>query len=92
MHIDIAVALECCGDRQAGDEGSAEAVDKDIDLLSLVFGKFTVNGRAVEIVASDIAFERVTAIYKLWKRQEMSGKITTLQYDLQRSKESTRFG
>lgn len=57
VHIDVAVALECCGDRQAGDEGSAEAVDKDIDLLSLVFGKFTVNGRAVEIVASDVAFE-----------------------------------
>lgn len=84
--------LEGCGNRQVGGEGTAEAVDKDVDLLALVLGEFAVNCRAVEVVASDVAFERVTAIYKLWKRQEMSGKIITLQYDLQRSKESTRFG
>ena len=57
MHIDIAVVLEGSGDRQAGGEGTAEAVDKDVDLLTLVFGKFAVNGRAVEVVPSDVAFE-----------------------------------
>jgi len=57
MHIDIAVVLEGCGDRQAGGEGTAEAVDKDVDLLALVFGEFAVNGRAVEVVASDVAFD-----------------------------------
>ena len=57
MHIDIAVVLEGCGDRQAGGEGAAEAVDKDVDLLSLVPGEFAVNGRAVEVVASDVAFQ-----------------------------------
>ena len=57
MHIDIAVVLEGCGDRQAGGEGPAEAVDKDVDLLALVLGEFAVNGRAVEVVASDVAFE-----------------------------------
>ena len=57
MHIDIAVVLEGCGDRQAGCEGASEAVDKDVDLLSLVLGEFAVNGRAVEVVASDVAFE-----------------------------------
>ena len=57
MHIDIAVVLEGCGDRQAGGEGTTEAVDKDVDLLALVLGEFAVNGRAVEVVASDVAFE-----------------------------------
>ena len=57
MHIDIAVVLEGCGDRQAGGEGPAEAVDKDVDLLALVLGEFTVNGRAVEVVTSDVAFK-----------------------------------
>lgn len=51
MHIDIVVVLEGCGDRQAGDEGPAEAVDEDIDLLSLVLSEFAVNVRAVEVVA-----------------------------------------
>ena len=57
MHIDIAVVLEGCGDRQAGGEGTAEAVDKGVDLLALVLGEFTVNGRAVEVVTSDVAFK-----------------------------------
>ena len=57
MHIDIAVFLEGCGDRQTGGERPAEAVDKDVDLLALVLGEFPVNGRAVEVVASDVAFE-----------------------------------
>ena len=57
MHIDIAVVLEGSGDRQAGGEGPAEAVDKDVDLLALVLGKFAVNGRAVEVGAPDVAFE-----------------------------------
>ena len=57
MHIDIAVVFEGCGDRQAGGEGPAEAVDKDVDLLSLVLGEFAVNGRAVEVVSSDVSFE-----------------------------------
>ena len=58
MHIDIAVVLEGCGDRQAGGEGPAEAVDKDVDLLALVLGEGFVNGRAVEVGTSDVAFER----------------------------------
>lgn len=57
MHIDIAVVLEGCGDRQAGGKGTAEAVDKDVDLLALVLCEFAVNCRAVEVVASDVAFE-----------------------------------
>ena len=56
MHIDIAVVLEGCGDRQAGGERTAEAVDKDVDLLALVLGEFAVNCRAVEVIASDVAF------------------------------------
>ena len=57
MHDNIAVVLEGCGDRQAGGEGAAEAVYKDVDLLSLVLGEGFVNGRAVEVDASDVAFE-----------------------------------
>ncbi len=57
MNIDVAVVLEGCGDRQAGGEGAAEAVDKYVDLLALVPGEFAVNGRAVEVVSSDVAFE-----------------------------------
>lgn len=57
MHIDIAVVLEGCGDRQAGGEGAAETVDKDVHLLAVVLGKFAVNGRAVEVVPSDLAFQ-----------------------------------
>lgn len=58
MHIDIAVVAEGSGDRQAGGERPAEAVDKYVYLLALVFGKLAVNGRAVEVIASDVAFER----------------------------------
>ena len=57
MHIDIAVVLEGCGDRQAGGERTAEAVNKDVDLLTLVLGKLLVNGRAVEVVTSDVTFQ-----------------------------------
>lgn len=57
MHIDIAVVLEGSGDRQTGGEGPAEAVNKDVDLLALVLCEFAVNGRAIEVVASDVAFE-----------------------------------
>ena len=57
MHIDIAVVAEGCGDRQAGGEGTAEAVDKDVYLLAIVLGKLAVNGRAVEVVPSDVAFQ-----------------------------------
>lgn len=57
MHTDIAVVLESCGDRPAGGEIPAEAVDNDVDLLALVLGEFAVNGRAVEVVASDVALE-----------------------------------
>lgn len=58
MHIDIAVVLEGCGDRQAGCEGPAEAVNKDVDLLALVFGKLLVNGSTVEVIAPDVTFQR----------------------------------
>ena len=58
MHIDIAVVAEGCGDRQAGGERTAEAVDKDVDGLTLVLGKLLVNGRAIEVVPSDVAFKR----------------------------------
>ena len=54
---DLAVVLEGCGDRQAGGEGAAEAVDKEVDLLALVFGKLLVNGSTVEVIASSVAFE-----------------------------------
>ncbi len=57
MHIDIAVVTEGGRYRQAGGEGPAEAVDKDIDLLALVFGKYSVNIATVEVPASDVAFE-----------------------------------
>lgn len=57
MHGDIAVVFEGGGDRQVGGERTAEAADKDVDLLSLVPGEFAVNGRAVEVDASDVAFE-----------------------------------
>ena len=57
MHIDIAVVLEGCGDRQVGGERPAEAVDKDVDLLALVLGEFAVDSGAVEVVASDVTFE-----------------------------------
>lgn len=57
MHIDIAVVLESCGNRQVAGERPAEAVDKDVDLLSLDLGEFAFNGLAVEVVASDVAFE-----------------------------------
>ena len=58
MHVDIAVVLEGCGDRQAGGEGPAEAVDKYVDGLTLVCGEGRVNGLAVEVGASDVPFER----------------------------------
>lgn len=57
MHIYIAVVLEGCGDRQTRGEETSEAVGKDVALLSLVLGELAVNGRAVEVVASDVAFE-----------------------------------
>ena len=43
MHIYLAVIFKSSGDRQAGGEGTAEAVDKHIHLLALVLGKFFVN-------------------------------------------------
>ena len=43
MHIDIAVVTEGGRYRQAGGEGTAEAVDKDIDRLAVVLGKYSVN-------------------------------------------------
>ena len=58
MHIDLAVVLEGGGDRQAGGERTAEAVDKHIHLLALEFGEGFVNRRAVEVIASDVAFKR----------------------------------
>ncbi len=86
MHIDIAVILEGSGDRQAGGERAAEAVNKHVHLLALVVGKCPVNGVAVEVLASDIAFEsdvvcclghgcdvlhrKLTAINKEGKRQK----------------------
>ena len=44
MHIDIAVVTEGSGDRQAGGERPAEAVNEDVYPLALVLGKFAVNG------------------------------------------------
>ena len=35
MHIDLAVIIESSGDRQAGGERTAEAVDKHIHFLAL---------------------------------------------------------
>lgn len=36
---------------------TAEAVDKDGHLLAVVFGKLAVDGRAVEVVPSDVALQ-----------------------------------
>ena len=63
MHIDLAVVFESSGYRQAGGEGTAEAVDKHIHLLALVFGKILVNLWAVEVIASDVAFKRYVVSY-----------------------------
>ena len=57
MHIDFAMILEGGGDRQAGGERTAEAVDKHIYLLALVFGEGFVNRRAVEVITSDVTFQ-----------------------------------
>lgn len=35
-----------------------KSVDKDVDLLTLVLGKLAVNGQAVEVIPSDVAFKR----------------------------------
>ena len=35
-----------------------KAVDKHVDLLALVLGKFIVNGSTVEVIAPDVAFQR----------------------------------
>lgn len=43
MHIDIAVVTEGGRNRQAGGEGAAEAVNKGIDRLAVVLGKYSVN-------------------------------------------------
>ncbi len=40
-----------------GGERAAEAVDKHVYLLALVLGKLLVNGRAVEVIAPDVAFQ-----------------------------------
>lgn len=39
MYIDLSVILEGCGDRPAGGERPAEAVDKHVYLLALEFGE-----------------------------------------------------
>jgi len=57
MHGDIAVVAESGGDREAGGERAAGGIDKHVDLFALVVGKRPVNGVAVEVLASDIAFE-----------------------------------
>ena len=57
MHIDIAVVTEGGRDRQAGSEGTAEAVNKHVDLLAIVLDKLLVNGSTFEVIPSDVAFE-----------------------------------
>ena len=49
MHIYLTVVLE------RGRDG--KQVNEDIDLLSIVFGEFAVDGGAVEVIPSDVAFE-----------------------------------
>ncbi len=44
-------------DREAGGERAAEGVDKHVDLLAVVVSEYPVNGVAVEVRASDVAFE-----------------------------------
>ena len=56
MHIYLTVVLECGRDGKAGGERAAEGVNEDID-LSIVFGEFAVDGGAVEVIPSDVAFE-----------------------------------
>ena len=43
---------------KAGGERAAVRVDKHVGLLAVIPGKFFVNGRTVEVVAPDVAFER----------------------------------
>lgn len=57
MHHHIAVVAEGSRDRQAGGKGTAEAVEKDTDLLAVVFGEHGVNVATVEVPAPDVAFE-----------------------------------
>lgn len=57
MHPHIAVVAEGGRDRQAGGEGTAEAVDKDTDLLAVVFGEHGVNVATVEVPDPEVAFE-----------------------------------
>lgn len=56
MHFDIAVVAERFGDRQAGGERIAEAVNENIYLLAVAFGKLAVKGYA-EVVPSVVAFD-----------------------------------
>ena len=58
MHINFVVVLGHGGDKQAGGERTAEAVDKHIRLLALEFGEGFVNRRAVEVETSDVALKR----------------------------------
>lgn len=58
MHVDVAVVAESSGNGKAGGKGATERVDEHVNLLAVVPGKLAVNGRAVEVGASDIAFER----------------------------------
>lgn len=57
MHIYLTVVLERGRGGKAGGERAAEGVNEDIDLLSIVFGEFAVDGGAVEVIPSDVAFE-----------------------------------
>ncbi len=57
MHVDIAVVAERCGNGEAGGERASEGIDKHIDLFAVVLGKLAVNGSAVEVVPSDVAFQ-----------------------------------
>ena len=54
---DIAMTLERRGDGERGRQRTAEAVNQHVDRLALVTGKHIVHIVAVEVDASDVAFE-----------------------------------
>ena len=62
---DIAMTFERRGDGDGGRQRTAEAIDEHVDRLALVLGKHIVHVVAVEVVASDIAFE-VEIVSGLW--------------------------
>ncbi len=65
MHRHVAVQLESGGNRKCGGERAACAVDKHVNGFPGVFCEYVVYIIAVEVVASDEAFQ-MQVIFGLW--------------------------